>query len=146
MLACAITARPLSIGYRKASRVGRGNSGSSSKNKRYYGQGRFLRAARGCRGLVSFLPSRRPAMLWIILISNAYSGDLSGMRPGSHCASMDFPAPAAPIINRLWAPVAVISSISFADYRPLISRKSAIFPYGSAAFGLGGKMPRLLLK
>ena len=59
-----------------------------------------------------------------MLVSNASAAVSGGSIDGRRAASMDFPAPGGPIISRLCAPAAAISSARLADSWPLTSLMS----------------------
>ncbi len=80
-----------------------------------------------------------PATEAIIDTSRSSDGSSGGRMPGSLLASMDFPAPGGPIINRWWPPAAATSSARRADSWPRISARSGggIAGLGDAGLGAG---------
>lgn len=72
---------------------------------------------------------------------------MSGGRiEGRRAASIDLPAPGGPFINRLWPPLAAISSARLAPSWPLMSRRSGSGPWAAAIAGSGRAMTWLPLK
>jgi site-specific DNA recombinase len=155
-LARATTASPVSMGWRKESRTGRWNSGSSSRNSTprcasETSPGRTRKPppisaaieAEWC-GLRNgrrreIAPSRNsPARLWTIEISNASRASSGGKSPGSLAANIDLPEPGGPIISILWPPAAAISSARLAVSWPFTSFMSGMMPRSSAILADGG--------
>jgi len=137
---------PSSNGWRNTSSTFRRNSGSSSRNRtppcaRLTSPGRgddpppirpasltVWCGARKGRTVHSDWPgARRPATLWIRVVSSASSSVIDGRMVGRRLASMVFPAPGGPIMRMLWAPAAATSRARLAADWPRTSAKSTGF-------------------
>ena len=95
----------------------------------------------GARGTGAGRSARRrrasPATEWIIDTSSSSRGVSGGRIDGRRWASIDLPAPGAPLIRRLWPPAAATSSARLALSWPLMSRRSGCGPADARSAGSG---------
>ncbi len=81
-------------------------------------------ALNGLEVIIPSLLSNSPAMLCILVTSNASAKVKSGKIPEKHFASIVLPEPGGPIIKTLWPPAAAISNALLALDCPLTNLKS----------------------
>ncbi len=151
---------PSSMGWRRASRASRENSGSSSRKRTplwareispgrgmappparataetvWWGLRKGRRERRGCFGSVI------PATDQTSVASKASRLVMSGRMEGRRRASMDFPAPGEPMSRMLCPPAAAISSARFTFSWPMTSEKSGpgSAPSAGAQDGAGAR-------